>query len=121
MENIKGIVAALCFVSAGIYGVRNIVSDTALSRKAEVILKMVFAVILISPFVNGTFSFELPEFSEKVEWVNYIDGCKVYFENGDFVICRFSGTEPLLRIFAESGSAQKAQEYIDTMKSFLAI
>ena len=64
---------------------------------------------------------KLPEFSEKVEWVNYIDGCKVYFENGDFVICRFSGTEPLLRIFAESGSAQKAQEYIDTMKSFLAI
>ena len=64
MENIKGIVAALCFVSAGIYGVRNIVSDTALRRKAEVILKMVFAVILISPFVNGTFSFELPEFSE---------------------------------------------------------
>ena len=64
---------------------------------------------------------KLPEFSEKVEWVNYIDGCKVYFENGDFVICRFSGTEPLLRIFAESGSAQKAQEYIDAMKAFLAI
>lgn len=64
MDNIKGIVAALCFVSAGIYGIRNIVSDTALSQKVEVILKMIFAVILISPFINSTFSFEMPVISE---------------------------------------------------------
>lgn len=64
MDNIKGIVSALCFVSAGIYGIRNIVSDTALSQKVEVILKMIFAVILISPFINGTFSFEMPVLSE---------------------------------------------------------
>ena len=64
MENIKGIAAALCFVSAGIYGVRYLVSDSALCRKAEVILKMIFAAVLISPFVNGKFSFELPELSD---------------------------------------------------------
>ena len=62
---------------------------------------------------------KLPEFQNKVARVNYEDGCKVYFENGDFVICRFSGTEPLLRIFAESTNAVRAKEYIDTFKKFL--
>ncbi len=64
---------------------------------------------------------KLPEFSAKVVRVNYEDGCKVYFENGDFVICRFSGTEPLLRIFAESNDKQTAQSYIDAFRNFLHI
>lgn len=64
---------------------------------------------------------KLPEFSAKVVRVNYEDGCKVYFENGDFVICRFSGTEPLLRIFAESNNKQTAQSYIDAFRNFLHI
>ena len=61
---------------------------------------------------------KLPEFDAKVVRVNYEDGCKVYFEDG-FVICRFSGTEPLLRIFAESTNPVRAKEYIDTFKKFL--
>ncbi len=64
---------------------------------------------------------KLPEFSKKVVRVNYEDGCKVYFEDGDFVICRFSGTEPLLRIFAESNNAETATEYIKAFKDFLSI
>ncbi len=64
---------------------------------------------------------KLPEFSNKVEKVNYEDGCKVYFENGDFVICRFSGTEPLLRIFAESSNKETASKYITDFKTFLNI
>ena len=60
----------------------------------------------------------LPEFADKVVRVNYEDGCKVYFEDG-WVICRFSGTEPLLRIFAESTTADRAQGYIDAFKEFL--
>ena len=63
----------------------------------------------------------LPNFSEEVEWVNYVDGCKVYFKNGDFVICRFSGTEPLLRIFAESSERDKAMTYISDFRNFLEI
>ncbi|MBQ4603442.1 MAG: phosphoglucomutase/phosphomannomutase family protein, partial [Clostridia bacterium] len=51
----------------------------------------------------------------------YEDGCKVYFENGDFVICRFSGTEPLLRIFAESSNKEIAAKYISDFKEFLNI
>ncbi len=60
----------------------------------------------------------LPEFSDEIVRVNYEDGCKVYFKDG-FVICRFSGTEPLLRIFAESTSAVRAKDYITTFKNFL--
>ena len=62
---------------------------------------------------------KIPEFSSKITAVNYEDGCKVYFEDSSFVICRFSGTEPLLRIFAENSSKEKAAEYIAAWKNFL--
>lgn len=64
---------------------------------------------------------KLPEFKDKIEKVSYEDGCKVYFENGGFIICRFSGTEPLLRIFAESSTNEIAQQYIDDMRNLLHI
>lgn len=63
----------------------------------------------------------LPEFENKVVRVNYEDGCKVYFEDDSFVICRFSGTEPLLRIFAESSDEETAQGYITAFKNLLNI
>ncbi|MBO5657029.1 MAG: phosphoglucomutase/phosphomannomutase family protein, partial [Agathobacter sp.] len=43
----------------------------------------------------------LPELPAEIERVSYLDGSKVYFKNGGWVIARFSGTEPLLRIFCE--------------------
>lgn len=61
----------------------------------------------------------LPEFMTKVSRVSYDDGCKVYFEDNSFVICRFSGTEPLLRIFAEGKTESQAQSYIDAWKALL--
>ena len=62
---------------------------------------------------------KLPDFGKKIARVNYEDGCKVYFEDDSYVICRFSGTEPLLRIFAESSTAAEAQTYIDIFKKFV--
>lgn len=74
----------------------------------------------IKPVVQKTLMVDkrLPEFNDEITRVKYEDGCKVYFEDG-FVICRFSGTEPLLRIFAESTNSVRAKEYIDTFKKFL--
>ena len=74
----------------------------------------------IKPVVEKTLMVDklLPTFKDEIIRVNYEDGCKVYFEDG-FVICRFSGTEPLLRIFAESTNSVRAKEYIDTFKKFL--
>lgn len=63
----------------------------------------------------------LPEFMKKVTMVSYEDGCKVYFEDDSFVICRFSGTEPLLRIFAEGKTTDQAQSYIDAWKELLCL
>lgn len=63
----------------------------------------------------------LPDFGVKIERVNYEDGCKVYFEDDSFVICRFSGTEPLLRIFAESSDGVAAKKYIEDFRKFLNI
>ncbi|MBE6557001.1 MAG: phosphoglucomutase/phosphomannomutase family protein [Ruminococcaceae bacterium] len=61
----------------------------------------------------------IPVFSKAVARVSYEDGCKVYFEDGAFIICRFSGTEPLLRIFAEAENAGLARELIESMKAFI--
>ena len=63
----------------------------------------------------------LPDFGKAVVKVNYEDGCKVYFEDDSFVICRFSGTEPLLRIFAESSDGTDAKKYIAAFRDFLKI
>ena len=62
---------------------------------------------------------KIPEFNREVVRVNYEDGCKVYFDDDSFVICRFSGTEPLLRIFAESHDKTVAEQYIKDFKAFL--
>jgi len=62
---------------------------------------------------------KIPNFGVSIARVSYEDGCKVYFENGDYIICRFSGTEPLLRIFAESSTVEKAKEYISIFSDFV--
>ncbi|MFR7743116.1 MAG: hypothetical protein ACLU3I_07380 [Acutalibacteraceae bacterium] len=61
-----------------------------------------------------------PEF-ENVDHISREDGCKVYFTDGSWVICRFSGTEPLLRMAAEAETDEKAQSYIQTWKAFLSL
>ena len=53
---------------------------------------------------------KLPEFGEAVDHVSYMDGCKVYFKNNGWISARFSGTEPLLRIFCEMPDQIQALE-----------
>lgn len=62
---------------------------------------------------------KIPEFKHPIAKVDYLDGCKVYFEDDSFVSCRFSGTEPLLRLFAEASNKEQAEEYIVAFKQFL--
>ncbi len=64
---------------------------------------------------------ERPEFPFAVDHVSYEDGCKVYFTNGGWVICRFSGTEPLLRAAAEMDSDGNAARCIDCWRTFLGL
>lgn len=63
----------------------------------------------------------LPEFPCEIEKVSYMDGCKVYFKNKGWIIARFSGTEPLLRIFCEMPTLREAQATSDILKQFLSL
>ncbi|MBG0757981.1 phosphonomutase [Vibrio cidicii] len=63
----------------------------------------------------------LPEFDFAIDKVSYHDGAKVYFKNGGWVIARFSGTEPLLRIFAEMQDKDTAELVLQQFKEFLAL
>ncbi|MBZ9607523.1 phosphoglucomutase/phosphomannomutase family protein [Clostridium estertheticum] len=61
----------------------------------------------------------IPNFGYKVEKTNYEDGLKVYFRNGGWIIARFSGTEPLLRVFSEMENEAMANEISNIMREFL--
>ena len=64
---------------------------------------------------------KLPDFGEEIEKVSYADGCKVYFTDGSWVICRFSGTEPLLRMAAEADEQAEAERCIWVWRTFLGL
>lgn len=64
---------------------------------------------------------QVPDFREPVEQVRRDDGCKVYFADGSWVICRFSGTEPLLRLAAEGNTPEQAKNYIRIWRDALGI
>ena len=64
---------------------------------------------------------QLPAFSQPVERISYQDGCKVYFENGGWIIARFSGTEPLLRVCCEMPEEKAADETARQLQKFLAL
>lgn len=64
---------------------------------------------------------KLPVFEYGVDMVSYLDGCKLYFENGGWIIARFSGTEPLIRIFCEMETQREAEAAIGVMREFLGL
>lgn len=63
----------------------------------------------------------LPELSWEIDHISYLDGSKVYFKNGGWVIARFSGTEPLLRIFCEMPDAESAAAICAIYEKFLGL
>lgn len=64
---------------------------------------------------------KLPELPFEVSRVSYQDGCKVYFKNGGWVSARFSGTEPLLRIFCEMEKEEDAVRACVVFERFLGL
>jgi phosphomannomutase len=57
---------------------------------------------------------------DKVREVNAIDGIKLKTARG-WLLFRLSGTEPILRIYAEAESNQQAQRYADTGARLLGV
>lgn len=64
---------------------------------------------------------QIPELPEEIDHISYLDGSKVYFKNGGWVIARFSGTEPLLRIFCEMPDIESAKEICVIYEKFLGL
>lgn len=62
-----------------------------------------------------------PEFPFDIDHVSYKDGCKVYFKDGGWIIARFSGTEPLLRIGTEMRAEKDAEQAMRIFKTFLGV
>jgi phosphomannomutase len=61
----------------------------------------------------------IPDYAYSIAKVSYEDGLKIYFENGGWIIARFSGTEPVLRIFAEMETEDICHETIRQMENML--
>lgn len=53
---------------------------------------------------------------EEVEDILTVDGIRLEFENGDWVLIRPSGTEPYIRITAEANKKERAEYLIETSK-----
>ena len=54
---------------------------------------------------------ELPDLApHKIVRVSYLDGCKIFLEGGGWAIIRFSGTEPILRVFCEMNTKEEADQ-----------
>ncbi len=64
---------------------------------------------------------KVPTFPIGIEKVSYADGLKIYFENGGWIIARFSGTEPLIRIFCEMESVEKAEAITQILRTFVGL
>lgn len=47
------------------------------------------------------------------------DGTKILLENDNWALLRFSGTEPLLRMFVEADTPEKAEELLDWLRGFV--
>ena len=53
----------------------------------------------------------------KVTRINKIDGVKLYFDDGSWILVRPSGTEPLLRIYIECDSIEKIEEFKENIEN----
>jgi phosphoglucomutase len=51
--------------------------------------------------------------------VNTIDGLKMIMEDGSWVLCRVSGTEQLIRVYAESDNAETLQRLMKATETLL--
>jgi phosphomannomutase len=55
----------------------------------------------------------------EVRRISKDDGIKLYLENDNWALLRFSGTEPVLRLAVEADSAEKAAELLDWLGQFV--
>ncbi len=55
----------------------------------------------------------------RIARMNRIDGLKLIFENGDWLLMRVSGTEPVIRIYAEAASLAESEKLAADAKAWV--
>ncbi len=55
----------------------------------------------------------------RVVRVSQMDGTKLYLENDNWALVRFSGTEPVLRLSVEADTEPKASELVELLRQFV--
>lgn len=55
----------------------------------------------------------------RVASVNRIDGLKLIFDNGEWVLMRPSGTEPLIRIYSEAASLAESEKLAEEARAWI--
>ena len=119
----------------------------ALCLKAMIVMNKPFSEILqeVKDFVGGydkiiydkqyTYSAEHKKFIDKVVFedrqmpkhrynltdVTYSDYVKAYYDNGNWALIRFSGTEPILRIFVEADSQEECEVMVKDWEELLKL
>ncbi len=63
----------------------------------------------------------LPQIPYEVEKISYLDGLKIYLKDGGWISVRFSGTEPLLRIFCEMKENKDAAAFCEVFEKYLEL
>jgi len=56
-----------------------------------------------------------------VERISDLDGTKFFLANDNWALLRFSGTEPVLRLFTEADTEAKAQELVESLKALVSL
>jgi phosphoglucomutase len=56
----------------------------------------------------------------RVAAANRADGLKLIFENGDWILMRPSGTEPLIRVYTETGSLAESEKLAQEARAWIA-
>ncbi|MDO4488444.1 MAG: phosphoglucomutase/phosphomannomutase family protein [Eubacteriales bacterium] len=122
----------------GVYAAALLVEMLAVTgKKMSEIFDEIQAQVGKTSFVENNYSFlpenkplyirtimeekKVPELPYEIDHISYLDGCKVYFKNGGWVSIRFSGTEPLLRIFSEMPEKEDALNVCRIYREFLGI
>ena len=57
--------------------------------------------------------------SRRIEKINRLDGVKFIFTDGSWMLMRPSGTEPMVRIYAESESKNVLEELLEQGREYL--
>ena len=58
---------------------------------------------------------------KKVEQIDTRDGIRFVLEDGYWSLIRFSGTEPLLRVYAEAESPESVRKLLEETRSIIGI